>query len=131
MSTPPARRIADAQTLRALAHPARLALIDALVVHGSLTATEASELIGESPSNYSFHLRQLGRFGLIEPAPSTDARNRRWQVVAGGIGVDGDGLADAGFRERRDPAQRPLGSRPVRAYFSAYPAAGPAPSKGQ
>lgn len=97
MDRSPRRRITDTQSLRALAHPARVALIEALAVHGSLTATEASELIGESPSNCSFHLRQLAKFDMIEPAASSDGRNRPWQVVGGGIGVDVNSLDDAEF----------------------------------
>ncbi len=186
MTTPVRRQISDVETLRAFAHPARIQLIDVLAKHGALTATQASELIGESPSNCSFHLRQLARCGLIEPAPVTDGRTRPWQAVPFGIGDDIDALDDAEFtataaavsdlwiarqaeaeadwtrrspaepthwrraamssygyrwltadelaeyqreverllerfRERRDPALRPEGSRPVRLYASAFP----------
>ena len=58
----------DARTLRALAHPVRVALIETLSVEGPLTATEAGERIGESPTTCSFHLRQLAKYGFVEEA---------------------------------------------------------------
>lgn len=96
MSESRPRQINDIPTLRALAHPVRVALIEQLAVHGSLTATQASELVGESPSNCSFHLRQLGRFGLIEAADPV-GRKRPWQITGGGIAVDTDAMSDAEF----------------------------------
>ena len=41
------RQIDDARTLKALAHPVRVALIETLSVEGPMTATEAGERIGE------------------------------------------------------------------------------------
>jgi DNA-binding transcriptional ArsR family regulator len=49
-------QISDARALRALSHPVRLALLEALAT-GPLTATEAGELIDETPTTCSFHLR--------------------------------------------------------------------------
>ncbi|MGA7362323.1 MAG: helix-turn-helix domain-containing protein [Candidatus Dormiibacterota bacterium] len=49
--------MSDAQTMRALSHPVRQALIETLTLDGPLTATQASERIGESPTTCSFHLR--------------------------------------------------------------------------
>lgn len=83
-------------SLRALAHPVRVSLIEALAVHGSLTATQASDLVGESPSNCSFHLRQLARFGMVEPAGPV-GRERPWRIAEGGISVDTEAMADAEF----------------------------------
>jgi len=40
---PELRRLDDAQTMRALAHPVRIALIKALSLEGPLTATEVGE----------------------------------------------------------------------------------------
>ncbi|MFE6968327.1 winged helix-turn-helix domain-containing protein [Isoptericola sp. NPDC057653] len=61
----PDQHTADAQTLRALGHPVRLKLVDALLP-GPLSATEAGEAIGETATTCSFHLRQLARCGLVE-----------------------------------------------------------------
>ena len=58
MSFDPPREVSDPMAMRALAHPVRLALIEALADAGTLTATEAAERLGESPANASFHLRQ-------------------------------------------------------------------------
>jgi DNA-binding transcriptional ArsR family regulator len=76
------RRLQDARSLRALAHPLRIALLEALAVDGPLTATEASELVGESPTTCSFHLRQLARYGFVEEADRGPGRRRPWRLVA-------------------------------------------------
>ena len=41
-------RLTDPRALRAYAHPVRMKLVGLLRAHGSLTATKAGELIGES-----------------------------------------------------------------------------------
>ena len=76
------RRLEDARTLRALAHPLRIALLEALAVDGPLTATEVSEVLGESPTTCSFHLRQLARYGFIEEGERGPGRRRPWRLVA-------------------------------------------------
>ena len=60
------RRVTDAKTMRALAHPVRISLIELLIIAGPMTATQAAEKIGESPSTCSFHLRQLAKYGFVE-----------------------------------------------------------------
>lgn len=76
---PPLRRIADAPTLRALAHPVRLAILEALGRGLPLTATEAARIVGESPSACSFHLRMLAKYGLVEDAGGATGRRRPWR----------------------------------------------------
>lgn len=68
----------DPEVLRALAHPARLAIIEHLAAYGGeLTATEAAEVVGLSPSATSYHLRALAKVNMIKEAPSRgDARER-------------------------------------------------------
>lgn len=66
--------------MRALAHPTRLALLEVLNLHPSLTATEASELIGISPTNCAFHLRTLGRYGFVEEVETGPGRRRPWRI---------------------------------------------------
>jgi DNA-binding transcriptional ArsR family regulator len=73
------RRVADAPTLRALAHPIRLALLEALGRREPLNATEAAEIIGESPSACSFHFRMLAKYGLVEDAGGGTGRRRPWR----------------------------------------------------
>jgi DNA-binding transcriptional ArsR family regulator len=89
---PKLRDVADAQTMRALAHPVRIALIEALTLGGAMTATEVGERIGESPTTCSFHLRQLARYGFIEEAGGGKGRARPWRMASIGlrIGADND-----------------------------------------
>jgi DNA-binding transcriptional ArsR family regulator len=68
--------------MRALAHPVRIALLEALAREGPLTATEASELVDESPANCSFHLRTLAKYGFVEEAEGGTGRNRPWRRVS-------------------------------------------------
>lgn len=75
----------DAKTLRALAHPLRLDLMEAITVHGSLCATEAAEIVGESPANCSWHLRQLAKYGYLEEVPGTTGRQRPWRRTGTGL----------------------------------------------
>ncbi|SCE82529.1 helix-turn-helix domain-containing protein [Micromonospora mirobrigensis] len=83
-------RISDPQVMRALAHPARLSIMEHLsTLEGGATATECAELVGLSPSATSYHLRALARFGLVEQAPSRgDARERVWRTFSQSWMVD-------------------------------------------
>jgi DNA-binding transcriptional ArsR family regulator len=82
--------ISDPQVMRALAHPARLAIMEYLSSSGAgVTATECAEVAGLSPSGTSYHLRALAKFGLVEQAPSRgDARERVWRSATGSWRVD-------------------------------------------
>jgi hypothetical protein len=73
--------LTDARAMRALAHPVRLSLIDLLGYHDSLTATQASDLIGESPTNCAFHLRTLAKYGFLREAATNSRRERPWTLV--------------------------------------------------
>ncbi len=75
------RRITDPEALKALAHPVRMALLDALATAGQLTASQAADLVGESPSNCSWHLRKLAEHGFVEEATGGTGRNRPWRAV--------------------------------------------------
>ena len=74
-------RLTDPRALRAMAHPTRLSLIGVLRREGALTATQAAELIGESPASCSFHLRQLAKYGLVEEAGGGRGRERPWRAT--------------------------------------------------
>jgi DNA-binding transcriptional ArsR family regulator len=67
--------------MRALAHPMRLALLEALRREGSLTATRAAELLDDSPGNMSWHLQTLAKYGFVEEAGGGRGRSRPWRVV--------------------------------------------------
>ncbi|MEV5690617.1 metalloregulator ArsR/SmtB family transcription factor [Micromonospora globbae] len=83
-------RISDPQVMRALAHPARLTIMEHLSsLPAGATATECAEIVGQSPSATSYHLRELAKAGLVEPAPSRgDARERVWRTVGSSWEVD-------------------------------------------
>jgi DNA-binding transcriptional ArsR family regulator len=81
------RQITDPLAMRAMAHPVRLALMMALNDAGTLTATEAAERVGESPSSCSFHLRQLAKYGFVEEAPGGKGRQRPWRAVEVGFSI--------------------------------------------
>jgi DNA-binding transcriptional ArsR family regulator len=84
-------RLTDPRAIRALAHPARLAVLDALTRGGTLTATEAAEVAGLSPSAMSYHLRALAKWGIVREADvdsSSDGRERRWQRAGMGLQFD-------------------------------------------
>jgi DNA-binding transcriptional ArsR family regulator len=80
----------DAAVMRAMAHPARLALLEHLRNGGPATATECAVVVGLSPSATSYHLRALARAGLVEAAPGRgDGRERLWRIIAKRLGVSG------------------------------------------
>lgn len=73
--------LTDPKMMRALAHPMRMALLELIEVTGTLTATQASEALGESPANCAFHLRTLGKYGYIAEAGGGKGRERPWKRV--------------------------------------------------
>jgi DNA-binding transcriptional ArsR family regulator len=79
------RDVSDARTLRALAHPVRIALIETLSIEGPMTATEVGERIGESPTTCSFHLRQLAKYNFVEEAGGGKGRARPWRMTSIGM----------------------------------------------
>lgn len=83
MSPPaiPHHRHRDPMALRAIAHPVRMRLLELVAVAGQATATELAEQVGESPANTSWHLRQLAKYGFIEPATGGSGRERPWRYV--------------------------------------------------
>lgn len=84
---PGTRTLTDARTMRALAHPVRMALLEALAHAGTLTATQASEMLGESPANCAFHLRTLAKYGYVEEAGGGRGRERPWRRVHAGYHI--------------------------------------------
>jgi predicted transcriptional regulator len=72
--------LTDPKAMRALAHPLRWALLEALGDAGTLTATQASDMLGESPANCAFHLRTLAKYGFVEEAGGGRGRERPWRL---------------------------------------------------
>ncbi|HCT80159.1 MAG TPA: ArsR family transcriptional regulator [Micromonosporaceae bacterium] len=83
--------------MRALAHPARLEILDHLsLAKEGATATECAEVVGLSPSATSYHLRALAKVGMIQEAPSRgDGRERVWQASYRQYSVSGERVASA------------------------------------
>src|ERR1700729_1997346 len=79
------RDVSDARTMRALTHPGRIALLEALFLGGRPTATQLGEQIGESPTTCSFHLRQLAKYGWVEEAGGGKGRARPWRLATIGF----------------------------------------------
>jgi predicted ArsR family transcriptional regulator len=88
----PSRAVVSNAALAALAVPARFALLNHLLAAGPRTASQCAEVIGETPSNCSWHLRALAKVGLVEPAPekSADGRTRPWRATAVGFDFSGE-----------------------------------------
>ena len=84
---PEPRNLTDARTLRALAHPVRIALYEELAYGGAMTATELGKRIGETPTTCSFHLRQLAKYGFVEEAGGGKGRARPWRLTSLGWNI--------------------------------------------
>jgi DNA-binding transcriptional ArsR family regulator len=74
--------LTDPRMMRALAHPARIAILTHLGLHGPATATECADVAELSPSACSYHLRALARYGIVEEdtGSAADGRQRPWRV---------------------------------------------------
>ncbi|MEV6765316.1 winged helix-turn-helix domain-containing protein [Streptomyces sp. NPDC051105] len=68
----------DARSLRGLAHPLRMQLLDSLRFSGPATASQLAERLGESSGATSYHLRQLAAYGFVEDAPEHGKGRERW-----------------------------------------------------
>lgn len=74
------------KSMRALAHPVRLAILSRLQGHGPSTATTLAPLVGATPSVTSWHLRHLAEHGLVRDADvEADGRQRWWEAVGTGF----------------------------------------------
>jgi DNA-binding transcriptional ArsR family regulator len=73
--------ITDARAMRALAHPLRVALLEAMRRDGEITASRAAELLGESPGNMSWHLQTLAKYGFVEETGEGRGRSRPWRLT--------------------------------------------------
>jgi DNA-binding transcriptional ArsR family regulator len=118
--------ISDPKTIRALAHPLRLDLLQLLGAGGPATAAQCGRVLGVSQASCSFHLRQLAKYGFVEDAgPGNDRRERRWRAARQRLsiprGTSGDAVVQQQIEqlvvERElqailDYSQRPDGASP-------------------
>jgi DNA-binding transcriptional ArsR family regulator len=94
--------LTDPEVLEALAHPVRLDLLTYLMSEGPASASACARAVGDTPSNCSYHLRTLARYGLVEPVASTDRRQRPWRATITGFELDEE--ADPATPEGRGAA---------------------------
>ncbi len=78
-----AERPHDVTVLRAISHPVRNRILHELYAVGTARAADLASDLGIPANQASFHLRQLAKYGLIEPAPEAarDGRDRVWRPV--------------------------------------------------
>ncbi|WP_374009948.1 ArsR/SmtB family transcription factor [Leifsonia sp. LS-T14] len=103
--------VTDPRALRALAHPLRLALLDHLMSFGPRTASECAAVVGSTPSNCSYHLRALGKVGLVETVDAQDGRERPWRSTNTGLSFGRSD--DPEFALGSDTVERALADRQV------------------
>lgn len=84
-AAPRARTITDAADLKAVAHPLRMDLLEALTIDGPMTATQLAARLGESPSNCSWHLRKLAEHGFVTEVEGVKGRSRPWRTTSEGM----------------------------------------------
>ncbi|WP_026184494.1 winged helix-turn-helix domain-containing protein [Salinispora vitiensis] len=89
------RRLKNVAELRMLTHPLRLRLFYALTAAEEATASRLAELVDESLSLVSYHLRELAAHGFIEEVPrrSGDRRERWWRKTHEGFSFAGSEFA--------------------------------------
>ena len=114
---PPTREL-DLESLKALSHPLRVQIVNALSIYGPATASGLAERFGESSGATSYHLRQLERHGFIrEVEGKGTGRERWWERVPGALNIGssaaeetpaGRSAAQLIFREFRQTADRLL-----------------------
>jgi DNA-binding transcriptional ArsR family regulator len=75
----PARvRPATTKQMRAMVHPLRMRILDALRTDGPSTASRLAVALGESSGATSYHLRVLADAGVIEELPERGSGRERW-----------------------------------------------------
>lgn len=93
--------LTDPRAIRAVAHPARLAILEALQGGREMTATECASLTGLSPNATNYHLKALARYGLVgEAPPRKDARERPWRALGRALDIRSDLKAGKGLADR-------------------------------
>jgi DNA-binding transcriptional ArsR family regulator len=87
MSEPRFDELTD-EELKALAHPLRVRMLEALADDGPATASGLAERFGESSGATSYHLRQLARHGFIEEDEQRrGGRQRWWRILRRGWSI--------------------------------------------
>ncbi|MEV2243592.1 winged helix-turn-helix domain-containing protein [Streptomyces sp. NPDC049970] len=100
----PKIRHIDAHSLRGLAHPLRMRLLNALREFGPATASGLADRLGESSGATSYHLRQLAAYGFVEDDPERGKGRERWWRSRHSGTAFGDNMTD--FMGHADPEVR-------------------------
>lgn len=90
----------DLESLKALAHPLRVRILDTLSIYGSFTASGLGERLGESSGATSYHLRQLAKQGFVREVEDKGVGRERWWERTPGLNSFGNDEAS------RSPAGR-------------------------
>ncbi|WP_426298883.1 ArsR family transcriptional regulator [Arthrobacter sp. R-11] len=73
----PLRKV-DTASLKALAHPLRVQILEMLSRYGAQTACGLADLLGESSGATSYHLRQLAKFDFVREVEGKGTARERW-----------------------------------------------------
>jgi hypothetical protein len=109
---PKPRAIGDPEAWRAYAHPVRIKLMAAVQERPAARVVDLAAAVGVPANKVSFHLRQLERYGFVEPDDDDhgDARERWWRTTS-----------RAGFRMVADEMmQTPEGEAVFRTVTAVY-----------
>ena len=86
----------DLESLKALAHPLRVKIVDTLSTYGAHTASGLAEKLGESSGATSYHLRQLEKHNFVrEVEGKGTARERWWERVPRAISLENKEYRDS------------------------------------
>jgi DNA-binding transcriptional ArsR family regulator len=89
-------RHVDVVSLKALAHPLRINLLNTLSQYGPQTASGLAERLGESSGATSYHLRQLAKHDFVREVEGRGtARERWWRRTPGSLMISAGELADS------------------------------------
>ena len=102
----------DAVSLRGIAHPLRVRILNVLREHGPATATLLAQRLNQSTGATSYHLRQLAQYGFVleEPARGT-GRERWWKAAHRRTYLEGD-------LDQQAPAETETYLRAVAAFYA-------------
>ena len=94
----PQMQTSDPAVMRALAHPLRIEIMEAMDDVGEATASEIAERLNQSVANASFHLRLLASAGFIERAEPR-GREKPWRAKHRGRDLRPDAADPASVAE--------------------------------
>lgn len=96
IDAPQPGRVVDPLALRAMAHPMRIKLAGMVGIAGTLTASEAARQLDSTAAVTAYHLRTLAKYGFVEDAGGTSARERPWRLTQRAVSFTWNGEDPAG-----------------------------------